>query len=252
MKFLVEDFFRDVSLREFNKLVEQNQPGGLGSVLPVVVHKLQAFEEEGDTDLWDMQQFIEKEIGLKVLGAGTQRVVFDIDGDHVLKLALNSAGQGANKKESSMQVQGLLRDLVPRVYMSNPNGKWVVMDRVYKIEEEDQDQWFEDAFGIDPEIASDSLMMRFGVFCSAMIMKGKSMQDALKEAMLKIKDMYRSKTITPEQEESILESPVLHRLIRLIVEMKKSGLDYSRVIGDMYDKNMGRDSDGNPVIIDWG
>lgn len=142
-----------------------------------------------------------------------------------------------------MNVQGLLRDLVPRVYMSDVNSKWIIMDRLEH--EDDEDQWFEDVFGVS---VNSDIVMWFANFLYNAIQDGRSISQAIEKAVERLEEKY-GKKITPEIKSDLLEAPVLNKLLRAVDEF---GSDFARVIGDMYYKNMGRDPEGRPVIIDWG
>lgn len=244
MSFLIENFFKEISNEKFDFIFEQYQTGGLGKIVRKVVSDLQQFDEDGNKSLWDVQNFIDKKLNLKFIDSGTQRAVFDIDGDYVLKLAMNLNGINANKTESNMNAQGLLRDLVPRVYISDPNYKWIIMDRIEP--EKDEEKWFRDFFGSDINI---DYIVHFAINLSLFISRGNSINQSIELSLDKIESIFGSDLITPEVKEALLDAPLLHKLIRAVSEF---GTDFSRVIGDLYYKNMGRDSQGNPIIIDWG
>lgn len=69
---------------------------------------------------------------LKKLGAGSSRIVFDIDGVKVLKIARNDKGLAQNETESLMGKDSFLDDKVAHVFEFHPKFQWVEMEKALK------------------------------------------------------------------------------------------------------------------------
>ncbi len=82
------------------------------------------------------------------LGAGSARIVYQIDGEKVLKLAANAKGQGQNEQEYEMYNDGYLqnhpaRQLLARVFDADTEEfNWIEMELVEHATSADFERYF--------------------------------------------------------------------------------------------------------------
>jgi len=70
---------------------------------------------------------------LKRISSGSSRIVYKIDDEKVLKLAYNKKGLAQNEVEIGYSKEGMLYDLVARVYTYDQNDKWSEMELARKL-----------------------------------------------------------------------------------------------------------------------
>lgn len=246
---IVELFFSDIKKSKWNFLVEQNS-GGLGIFVYNLITKLEDYKKKyPHASSENLTQFV-KSLGLKPLGVGNQRSVFSIDDDHVIKIAWNDAGYQANSKEANPKVQSLLRNFVPKVYRADPNGAWIVMDKVTSAEDVE-------ATGMDPYTAIDNWFASVGFPESIDFLQINEILFKISESVENgefsvsevVDNFAKKKGWSEEQKRDFLESDIFSMLVRSTSDFDKS---FFRVIGDLGPSNVGWDSDGRPVILDWG
>lgn len=86
---------------------------------------------------------LKRATGHKLLGCGTERVVFPLGSDQVLKVALNGPGRDANLTEAcvwqkSEEAQRVW--LAPVLGVDRPNGEWLVMQRAKALRSTQMDK----------------------------------------------------------------------------------------------------------------
>lgn len=246
---ILELFFSDIKKSKWDFLVEQNS-GGFGTFVYNLVTKLEDYKEKHpDADSQELTKFV-RSLGLDGLGTGTQRSVFAIDDDHVIKIAWNDGGRQANSKEANPKVQSLLRRFVPKVYRADPNGAWIVMDKVTSADDVA-------ATGMDPYSAVAKWFVDVGfpesidfMHINEVLFRISEAGEDGKASIGEVVDAFAErKGWSEEQKRDFLESDILAMLARSTSEF---GEGFFRVIGDLGPANVGWDTDGKPIILDWG
>jgi hypothetical protein len=72
---------------------------------------------------------------LQRIGSGSGRVVYDIDGTKVLKVAKNQKGVAQNEVESGVGRDSYFDNIVTEVYESSPDDTWLVSEKAKKVTE---------------------------------------------------------------------------------------------------------------------
>ena len=72
---------------------------------------------------------------LAKIGSGTGRVVYDIDGEKVLKLAKNPKGIAQNEAEAGAGYYRDTHDIVAIIYESGDNDEWLISEKGKKVNE---------------------------------------------------------------------------------------------------------------------
>jgi len=67
------------------------------------------------------------------LTSGSSRVIFDYSPDYVLKLAKNEKGISQNSVENYNFIQNHYKDIIANVIDSDPNNKWLVVEKASKM-----------------------------------------------------------------------------------------------------------------------
>lgn len=70
---------------------------------------------------------------LKKIGAGSSRIVYQIDNEKVLKLAKNRKGLTQNEVEINLSNDSYIDHIVAKVFDSDENNKWLEMELVRKL-----------------------------------------------------------------------------------------------------------------------
>ena len=70
---------------------------------------------------------------LKRMASGSARIIYDIDGKTVLKLAKNPKGIAQNEVEASLGTDYYVGDLVAKVLEEDDKHRWIVMEKAKKI-----------------------------------------------------------------------------------------------------------------------
>lgn len=66
---------------------------------------------------------------------GSSRLVYFIGDNKVLKLAKNKKGIEQNKMESNLEIQKNYSDIIAHLYDYDPNGKWIIQEKLEYIDE---------------------------------------------------------------------------------------------------------------------
>ena len=69
------------------------------------------------------------------IGSGSGRIVYDIDGTKVFKLAKNAKGVAQNDAEINIGSYQDTQHIVTKVLESNNNGSWIVAEKAKKVNE---------------------------------------------------------------------------------------------------------------------
>src|ERR1035437_5392058 len=72
---------------------------------------------------------------LQRIGSGTGRIVYDIDGQKVLKLAKNFKGIAQNAEESSIGRDYYVSNIVTEVFESADDDNWLISEKAKKVNE---------------------------------------------------------------------------------------------------------------------
>lgn len=122
-------------MKNFRQLVEFSFPSGFS---------LSEFIKLKDTN--QMIQYMRDNVGYP-LGEGSSRVVFELDSEAVLKIALNNAGIAQNRAENKTpESGGRFKNLFAKVHMVDPKGRWLIMEKVFYVIDTSE---FKEYFGVD-------------------------------------------------------------------------------------------------------
>lgn len=69
------------------------------------------------------------------IGSGSGRIVYDIDGQKVVKLAKNTKGIAQNNEEQSLGNDYYLKNIVSEVFDGDDNGLWIISEKAKKVTE---------------------------------------------------------------------------------------------------------------------
>jgi len=72
---------------------------------------------------------------LQRIGSGSGRIVYDIDGEKVLKLAKNTKGVAQNEVESGIGTRYDTQNIVTKVFEYDENGAWLISEKAKKVNE---------------------------------------------------------------------------------------------------------------------
>lgn len=70
---------------------------------------------------------------LNRIGSGSGRIVYDIDGNKVLKLAKNKKGIAQNQEEINIAGYHDNEDIITKIYEYDENGSWIVAEKAKKV-----------------------------------------------------------------------------------------------------------------------
>lgn len=155
---------------------------------------------------------------LTKIGKGSSRTVYQIDDDHVLKIAHNNKGIAQNRIESDGYIQQVYPDIIARVIDSNPDDLWIVAEKAKKITK----SRFKQITGFPFEEFASVLRSRVWEI------EGK-------------RGYFRDMA----DKEDILEDEFFNELVEMIVSMDLE-------VGDMTKLNSYGEIDDDPVITDIG
>jgi len=82
------------------------------------------------------KKYVQKELGNKYPYMGSARYVYFMD-NKVIKIARNKKGIAQNLTESNPEIQEKYGDLVAKVYDYDKDGKWIVLEKLNFIREEE-------------------------------------------------------------------------------------------------------------------
>ena len=156
----------------------------------------------------------------KRLAAGSARVVFEYDNDHVLKLAKNAKGVAQNNIESDGFIARAYSDIVASVVASDSDKLWVVAQKAKRV----SPKRFESVLGITVEDLGLYLMYRV------------EYKDYIKERALRVQEKIEGR---PETEEWV------NQIMDLAVNFGMPTGDFGRIssYGEI---------DGRVVLTDYG
>ena len=69
------------------------------------------------------------------IGSGSGRIVYDIDGTKVFKLAKNAKGVAQNEAEINIGSYNDTHNIVTKVLESDNNGSWIISEKAKKVNE---------------------------------------------------------------------------------------------------------------------
>lgn len=271
MSNVIAEIFFDIDPNDklFNLIVEQLDRGGMGSAVHKVIKSLndalEKFREEAALDgvapgfrtderlMGNLSYFIRNELGLRKLGSGTQRYTFQIDNDHVLKLAHNDGGIKANEGEGLVTRSSPLSRYTPKVYYSGPNNYYIISERVTPISgDDDYLDWIE---GTDVPDFMKSSVQEFDRIISILSRidsqnqySGSGDYDPFDILVSSLRMPYETKEQAENRIKTLFESDFINQLLRII---KDHGARFDRIIRDIVDFNLGFNSEGQSVILDY-
>jgi hypothetical protein len=152
------------------------------------------------------------------ISSGSSRIVYEVDNNHVLKLARNPKGIAQNDAENDGYVTSL--DSVANVIDASEEGLWLISERVDNIKKRE----FEQLVGVS-----------FDLFCEGLLK-----EDA------RHKNRKYSGPITDEQMEVLYKTELWYEMINLIVNA-------DLIVGDLCRLgSYGKSASGKPVLRDAG
>jgi len=187
-----------------------------------------------------IRKLVEKQYGLPFLGKGSSRVVYALSTDKVLKIAINQKGIAQNEAEKIVSQNPSTRYIGAKVYESDPNDYWSVMEvaQIYK----DGTQLNLD-LGIPVELVRKYNIVRAAHDLDYVYNKGKSIEEVIE---YRYEDADLQKSLR-----KFLEDPS-KSMLALVDLMFNSPIEQRLEPGDIVTDHFGRTADGRPVLIDYG
>jgi hypothetical protein len=75
--------------------------------------------------------------GLKIIGKGSSRIVFELDDENVLKVAINEKGLRQNELEYTIGYNNSWYEFITNVFDGNPHNLWIQTEKANKIKTSD-------------------------------------------------------------------------------------------------------------------
>lgn len=252
---IAEIFFLDDPKNQlFNIVVEQLDRGGMGSKVQSVISKLnKKIEKLATTEprftMRMLREFIDGELNLRPISEmGTQRKVYAIDDDHVLKVAHNLNGMTANSGEASVSATSPLTKYVPKVYYAGPDFYYIISERVEPVYGDKEFlQWIR---GTDvPDFMKDIHEFNRIISILASLQRSNYIEsDQFGTLVKELKKPYETQREAEERVKTIFESDFINQILRIV---KDKGPHFERIINDLADFNLGFNSEGQSVILDY-
>jgi hypothetical protein len=263
---IAEIFFLDDPKNQlFNIIVEQLDRGGMGSKVQSVVSNLNKKIEELKKEIAEkdytsatveprfimrmLREYIDDKLNLrKVSEMGTQRKVYAIDDDHVLKVAHTLNGITANNGEASVSATSPLTKYVPKVYYAGPDFYYIISERVEPVYGDRE--FLEWIRGTDvPDFMKDiHEFNRIISILAGISRRNYSENDSFGILVQELKKPYETPKEAEERVKTIFESDFINQILRIIQD---KGFHFSRIINDIVDFNLGFNSEGESVILDY-
>lgn len=196
--------------------------GGWGSEVDRIIAAL-----GNEVNLRKISNIVRNELGLTLIGRGYFRIVFEIDRDWVLKVALMNDlnPRLANKIEADPKLQSALYPYAPRTIANGKYFGWIITERCK--EEADFDTWLRKV-GISDDLIEEA-----------------------KRSINPMRDIFGMYHVVnalvsiPEEFPGDINNPFIRKLM---IADDEIGIDLHDIRGE----NVGYGSDGRPVILDLG
>lgn len=160
---------------------------------------------------------------LKKIGAGSARIVYEIDDRSVLKLAKNAKGIAQNELEASLSNDYYIRDMVAQIFKSHPNDEWIEAEYAKRV----TPTRFRELTGIDIKTLSEYLWKKHAEN------KGRGMGTHL----------------SPEQLEMVENNEFANNILDIMLNYDMPSGDLGRI--SSYGE-VNRNGQPEVVIIDYG
>lgn len=162
--------------------------------------------------------------------AGTARIAYDYNSDLIIKLAKNEKGLQQNRTESDGFIQSNYKDIVANVMDSDPDNKWMVVEKAYKITPTE----FKAMVGI----SIDEL-------CKYLKYRIENIKPYVEKSWDELVDEENQVTYTFPNEEQLEENHFIKELIDMMANFKMPVGDLCRI------SSFGK-SKGRCVVVDYG
>ena len=233
-----------------NYLLENVDEGALrGFSLDILKKKMPEFKESAySEDIGHQITRLVRYYGLPYMGSGSSRIVYALSTGKVLKIATNEKGIAQNEAEFEISRDPSLKYIGARVYETDPNFHWSVME-VAKIYEDDTELKLD--LGMPPVMAE-----RFGYYITKAIDDIRAITDNIRTVDEVVSKYFDREPEDEEREDEqqfrkFLEDPP--KGILALVDLTDSGLGgKSLEYGDIVTDHFGKTADGRPVLIDYG
>lgn len=238
-----------------NYLLENVDEGALrGFSLDILKKKMPEFErlQYPESIGRAIRSLVDGQYNLPYMGVGSSRVVYALSTGKVLKIAINDKGVAQNEAEHEVSRDPSLKYIGARVYETDPNYYWSVME-VAKIYESGTQ------LKLDLGIPKD-LSERWGYTIDKAIYDLRSIYNLGYDVEDVIDKRYDSDGLgdgDPEFDEDkeafrkFLENPPKGLLA--LVDLTEGGLGgHSLEMGDIVTDHFGKTADGRVVLIDYG
>jgi len=238
-----------------NYLLENVDEGALrGFSLDILKKKMPEFEKYGYPESIGRQirNLVDGQYKLPYMGVGSSRIVYALSTGKVLKIALNDKGVAQNQAEHEVSRDPSLKYIGARVYETDPNYYWSVME-VAKIYESSTDLKLD--LGIPKNLSERwNYEIRKAIEDLRSIYNlGYNVEDVI-ERRYDSDDLGDGDPDFDEDKEAFrkfLENPPKGLLA--LVDLTDTGLGgHSLEMGDIVTDHFGKTADGRPVLIDYG
>jgi len=238
-----------------NYLLENVDEGALrGFSLDILKKKMPEFEKYGYPESIGRQirNLVDGQYKLPYMGVGSSRIVYALSTGKVLKIALNDKGVAQNQAEHEVSRDPSLKYIGARVYETDPNYYWSVME-VAKIYESSTD--LKSDLGIPSDLSERwNYEIRKAIEDLRSIYNlGYNVEDVI-ERRYDSDDLGDGDPDFDEDKEAFrkfLENPPKGLLA--LVDLTDTGLGgHSLEMGDIVTDHFGKTADGRPVLIDYG
>jgi hypothetical protein len=192
-----------------------------------------------------IRELVGKRYGLPFLGEGSSRAVYALSTGKVLKIAINDKGQAQNEAERLVWQNPSTRYIGAKVYESDPNDHWAVMEvaKVYVSSTQ---------LKLDLGIPED-LAERYQYTIPTAVFDLTSVYDRDRSVEEIINTRY-DQDEDPELTEAFrkfLEDPPKSMLALVdLIYNESTGKQLDP--GDIVPEHFGKTADGRPVLIDYG
>jgi len=247
--------FTDMKLKSLlNYLLENVDEAAIrGFSLDILKKKMPEFEKrQYPEDIGiAIRELVGKQYGLPFLGKGSSRAVYALSTGKVLKIAINDKGMAQNEAERIVWQNPSTRYIGAKVFESDPNDHWAVME-VAKIYENDTQLKLDLGFPKELSESDPYQNNSYGIPSAAFDLnkvydRGFSVEEV-------IQDRFKNALVNRWREAPLrkfLEDPP-KSMLALVDLMYNAPTEQALEPGDIVTDHFGRTADGRPVLIDYG
>ncbi len=193
-----------------------------------------------------IRELVGEQYGLPFLGKGSSRAVYALSTGKVLKIAINDKGMAQNEAERIVWQNPSTRYIGAKVFESDPNDHWAVME-VAKIYEDDTQLKLD--LGIPRELAENKtyriVSAAFDLY--KLYEKKYPIEQVVEE---RFGDAPAQRWLKKPLRKFLEDPP--KSMLALVDLMYNAPTDLQLHPGDIYADHFGKTLDGRPVLIDYG